>query len=40
MSKLVRRHRRESLNKATKMFTPVFVIDAEQVVAELIAGRP
>ena len=40
MSKLVRRYRRESLSKATKLFTPVFEIDVEQVVADLIAGRP
>jgi len=39
MSRFVRRHRRESLNKATKVFTPVFVIEVDQVVADLIAGR-
>jgi len=39
MSKLVRRYRRENLIKATKLFTPVFAIDGEQVVTDLSAGR-
>jgi hypothetical protein len=39
MSKLVRRHRRENLSKATKPFTPVFTIDLDQVIADLVAGR-
>lgn len=40
MSKLVRRYRRENLVKATKLFTPVFVVDGERVLADLLAGRP
>lgn len=39
MSKLVRRYRRESLSKATKLFTPVFALDGDEVVADLVAGR-
>lgn len=39
MSKLVRRYRRENLSKATKPFTPLFVIDADEVIADLITGR-
>lgn len=38
MSKLVRRYRRGNLNKATKLFTPVFAIDGDQVLADL-TGR-
>jgi hypothetical protein len=39
MSKLIRRYRRESLSKATKLFTPVFSIDGDQVVADLMAAK-
>jgi len=39
MSKLVRRYRKENLTKATKVFTPVFAIDGDLVIADLISGQ-
>lgn len=39
MSKLIRRYRKDNLNKATRLFEPVFSIDVEEVLVDLIEGR-
>lgn len=40
MSKILRRYRRENLAKAAKPFTPVFEIEVDLVMADLVIDKP
>lgn len=37
--RLVRRYRRITMKKAIKPWSPLFVLDADEVVAQLVGGR-